>query len=346
MLLVRTDATKAIGAGHVMRCTAIAQEAQARGIRALFLVSNDESAHAVRAQGFDVELIGGDPSLFLRVDAMNVARVAKEQRADAILIDSYAVTNGFFNQLHEALPGPGTKVAYVDDAFTFKEGFSETPAPIEADVVINYGFGFTLGAYEEIYRGSDTRLCIGPAYAPVRHSFPEVHPVHRDQVEDVLITCGMANPRGIEEKLVRQCEHACPTARITVIVGGNSPFEAPEDFHVEVRRNVESLAPYIQQADIALSASGLTLYELAASGLPTVAIPTASNQTGHALGFQNLGLGPRVPVHPIDFDALGEALLELAASKELRESYSARMRSVVDGKGAGRILDKLLASAE
>ncbi len=342
MILVRTDATMAIGAGHVMRCTAIAQEAQARGIDVLFLTSSEESAQAVRAQGFEAELVGGDPSLFLRVDAMNVARVAKETEASALIIDSYAVTNGFFAQLREALAATETKVAYVDDAFTFKEGFSETPAPIDADAVINYGFSFTRESYENIYAGSDTKLFIGPSYAPVRRCFAEIEPVVRDEAKDILVTCGMANPRGIQEKLVEQCQQACPGALITVIVGGNAQFETPEDARVEVVRNAQCLVDYVKQADVAISAAGLTLYELAAAGLPAIAIPTASNQRGHAIGFQELGLGPRLPVCPIEFDQLGGELADLCADARLREEYSRRLKSIVDGKGAGRILDELL----
>lgn len=342
MLLVRTDATKALGAGHVMRCTAIAQEAKARGVDVLFCVSDEESAQVVRSQGFPCELIGGDPSLFLRVDAMNLARITREQGAEAVLIDSYAVTNSFFAQLHDTLSSDGVKIAYVDDAFTFKEGFSEIPAPIDADVVINYGFGFTREDYDSIYRDTGVSLCIGPEFAPVRRCFAEAHAPQRDQVENILITCGMANPRGTQEKLVEQCRKACPEARITVVVGGNSSFVEPDDDHVEVHRGVESLVPLIEQADVALSASGLTLYELAAAGLPTIAIPTASNQLGHVQGFYRLELGPQAPVHPIDYAQLSDCMHDLCASADMRRAYAERLKATVDGNGAARILDTLL----
>ena len=341
MLLVRTDATKAIGAGHVMRCAAIAQEARARAMDVLFLVSTEESAKIVADQGFESLLVGGDPSLFLRVDAMNVARVVKETGGCALIIDSYAVTNGFFAQLRETLTPEAVKVAYVDDAFTFKEGFSETPAPIEADVVINYGFDFTPDQYEEIYADLGTRLCIGPSYTPVRRPFSAITYETGETVENILITCGMANPRSIQEKLVRACKEACPTAHIDVIVGGNAPFDAGEFSNLEVHRQVKDLVPFMQKADVALSASGLTLYELTAAGIPTIAIPTASNQMGHALGFQNLNLGPSIPIQPLDLPVLCERLFDLCESPALRKAYSKRMKQTVDGFGASRILDEI-----
>ncbi len=347
MLLIRTDANAdaSIGVGHVMRCAAVAEQAINAGERVLFLVSTEESAVIVESFGFPCEMVGGDPHLFMRVDAINLARVARDEDASAILIDSYAVTNGFFDELANLLATRDTKVAYIDDAFTFKEGFTSHPAPIQADVVINYGFAFTEAQYRNAYEGLSTMLCIGPEYAPVRASFGQVSSGDhvRDDVETILVTCGYANPDGILEKLATCCLQAHETARVQVVLGGDAPFSlgsfgAQVAGRVHLLRNAQNMPELMRSADIALSASGLTLYELACMGVPTVALPTAENQAGHALGFQDLGLGPHVPLdRPFDFDGITASLRELASSASLRTRFSRAEQRAVDGWGGKRI---------
>lgn len=347
MLLIRTDANAdvSIGVGHVMRCAAVAEQARLAGEEVLFLVSTEESALIVESFGFPCEMVGGDPHLFMRVDAINLARVARDEDASAILIDSYAVTNGFFDELATLLSSRDTKVAYIDDAFTFKEGFTSHPAPIQADVVINYGFAFAEAQYRSAYEGLPTTLCIGPKFAPIRHSFSAARlaePV-RDDVHSILVTCGYANPDGILEKLVECCLAAHESAHVRVVLGGDAPFSLGSfgtqvAGRVHLVRNAPNMPELMRSADLALSASGLTLYELSCMGIPTVALPTAENQTGHARGFQELGLGPRVSIErPFDFDGITQALRDLSVSAELRTRFSRVEQQTVDGCGGKRI---------
>ena len=83
----------------------------------------------------------------------------------------------------------------------------------------------------------------------------------------------------------------------------------------------------------------MTLCELAATGVPTVVLQTADNQTGNVRGFERAGaaLVVRSGANEPLAASLATALSRLAADGALRASIGARARRLVDGQGALRV---------
>jgi spore coat polysaccharide biosynthesis predicted glycosyltransferase SpsG len=93
------------------------------------------------------------------------------------------------------------------------------------------------------------------------------------------------------------------------------------------------------EADLAVTAAGMTLYECLASGTPVVATCLADNQRPNFEALSRAGLIMRG--EPL----LSKAVLRLAEDAALREALSARGREVVDGKGAPRVAAEILRAA-
>lgn len=146
----RVDGNSTIGAGHIVRCVSVAQEAEAQGSKAVFVSSNEESAKILRKYNFEPLLIGGDLKNFDRLDAQKLADAMNGNTS--VLVDSYGVTDEFF----DACVDLGLKVAYIDDMYTFETGSLSDPVRRNVRVLINYGFGFTEEDYEKVYEGTDT----------------------------------------------------------------------------------------------------------------------------------------------------------------------------------------------
>lgn len=340
-LLIRADGNEEIGSGHIVRCSAIAAEAEADGCEAVFAVCDGAGRALAEKLGFRCEVVGSDPRRFGRGESEALAALSRELGAGAILVDSYAVTDEFFQWLAQH----GEACAYIDDAYTFEGGFQHVPARREVAAVVNYGFGFDAGDYRAAYEGSETNLHIGPRYAPVRDEFRDVAYEVRREVGSVLVTSGMTNPDGALERMAAGCREALPDARIVVVVGGMAEFDgaclAGPGF--EVVSDVRDMRGLMAGSDLAVSAAGSTLYELACIGVPVVAAPVVENQRANADGLEGRGLGRSLRGADWGPRDVAAAVAELAGSYELRRGFSSACRRLVDGRGARRVYEAMKA---
>lgn len=93
----------------------------------------------------------------------------------------------------------------------------------------------------------------------------------------------------------------------------------------------------VEEADVAISAAGLTAYELACAGVPSVLLAVADNQLPVAVGFEQRGwataLDARSGLRSSDL----RAALGSLEDEAVRDRLAAAGPSVVDGYGADRI---------
>ncbi len=168
----------------------------------------------------------------------------------------------------------------------------------------------------------------------------------RDLRENILITTGSTNKNRLLERLVDICLHAAPQAELSVVVGKMASYEGVLTANVSVLHNVSDMAALMGNADLALSAAGSTLYELAVVGVPTVAIAMTENQSLNAAGFEELDLGPVFRYEEGCFFGecgdLTSTVSRLSADRDARCSMSERASSIVDGRGAERLAQALL----
>ena len=326
-----------------MRCSAVAREIMRFGGEVLFAVSDDESARFVRSMGFSVHILPGDMRSLGRGDGQRLADLADKVGAKCVLVDTYAVTGAFFDALCP-FRRQGGRVAYLDDLFTFRRSYHTEPQERPVDVVVNYSFSASADAYDRVYGNSSVLCLVGPTYAPVRSQFRHRSRVCDPKVHKILVTSGSTNKDGLLENLVGVCLRTVPTARVTVIVGKMAVYTGPRGGRIDVLRDVSDMASVMEDADIALSAAGSTLYELATVGVPTVAVASTDNQSLNAEGFEKMGLGPVVRYEEErfvggDLTAIVSILIE---DDDTRAVMAKRGSSIVDGQGASRISTVLL----
>ncbi len=340
MLVVRVDGNGEIGSGHIMRCFSIARAASAIGVETVFAVSDNRSAEMVKTlTGSSSEVLGGNPLQLDSSDGRLLAEFAYRKGAEAVLVDTYAVSDEFFQAI--ALR---CKVVYLDDVYTFEEGNLGKPRKWDVSAIVNYGFGFTLDDYRPVYAESEAELLIGPRYAPVRNEFVgrpyTVSPI----IGRVLITCGSTNPNCALERMVSGCLKGFDyPVDIDVVIGSRAEFDerAFGSASLHLHRGITDLSRLMQSADLAISAGGSTLYELACIGVPTIALPAVSNQLGNARGFAELDLGPVVCSAEWEPNDVALAVRKMADSYSARSEFSSRSRSLVDGMGAARIVESV-----
>lgn len=336
---IRLDAGPRVGSGHAVRCMAVAGELMALGCDVTFLVADEDCAKSLRAGEWTVEVAGGDSLRYTAEDGLRLASLCSG-RFDALIIDSYAITRAFF----EGLGNPGFAACLVDDMYTFSDGALDAPLAWPVDLVVNYGFPADGDAYARAYAGRETRLLVGPEFAPVRPSFRDgARAPVGGPVERILVTSGSTNPDGALERMVCGCLQAAPGTAVDVVVGALADFDT-ERFRgrpVAVHRGLTDLSPLMADADIAVSAAGSTLYELSCMGVPTAAFPVVENQVANARGFIAWGLGAGSEVMGWSHADVAQVVWDLAQSPRRRQGLSDRMRAAVDGHGARRIAEAI-----
>ena len=99
-------------------------------------------------------------------------------------------------------------------------------------------------------------------------------------------------------------------------------------------------------SDIAISAGGQTLYELARMGVPTIAVPVVENQMGNIKAAKKSSLIEYAGwwEEPNILDRLVECIDNLR-DRSRREGISVKAQELVDGQGALRVSESVLQKA-
>ena len=343
-IFIRADGNARIGAGHLMRCLTIADALNCRD-RVCFWCADEESAELARQRGYEAVPLGTDYRDMLselpKLEELQAGRDRGTQTIpQTILVDSYYVSAAYL----QALRAFG-RVLLLEDV----PGRSW---PV--DGVINYN----AFAEEEIYRAvyeqcGDVRWYIGAAYVPLRPSFAGRDYQVREQVQELLVTTGGGDQENIAGKLLEVLEDT--TYIIHVVSGPYNPHRtwldhyAQEHPRVVVHRQVTEMAELMLQCDLAVTAGGTTIYELCALGVPFVCFSYAENQEALVdyAGRQGIGLDAGKYHHDPagTLKNIGRLARQAAADVQQRREMSRRAAELVDGRGADRLAEALLAWA-
>ena len=183
-------------------------------------------------------------------------------------------------------------------------------------------------------------LMLGPLFHPLRTEFWPAQSRTRigKRVRNVLIVLGGGNHEGPLASLVECVGETLPEANVHVIVGPYTKLDAQSP-RLIVHRSPPDMRAVIEQCDVAISAAGQTLFELAACGIPTLAIQIVENQEPNFTGFRDLG--GMVAVGSIKTrnlaSTLKSALQKVAGDAAFRKGLADAARRLVDGNGALRI---------
>ena len=334
---IRVDANEIIATGHVMRCLAVAEELKKLGVPPVFISADTFPEFLIRKKGYDFISLQSDWSC-LEAELEKLKDVFAQQEVGMLFVDSYYVTKLYFEKLHA-----WTKVVYIDD-------LNKDIYDVEA--VVCYANYHKKMLFKEGY-SAKVRLLLGTDYTPLRTVFSGIPPKRiRAEIRNLIVLSGGTDPydflwnfseRVSESNLFETLE------TINVICGRYySKYRELKDrfagnSKIHFYQAVEDIEKYMFSADVAITAAGVTSYELCAAGVPSIVYIVADNQKKNAESFQEDGL--MECAGDLRFDPVLDHLLELLNNKfqdwEYRKKMSRMMQSKVDGKGAARIAKEL-----
>lgn len=333
-LIVRADAGRAMGYGHLVRSAALASAWRAAGGDAVLVTSCERLPGDL--EGEMIEII--PPSHDTSGDFAVLARIASARPPDWLAID-----------------GCHFDLAYVATARGFSRRVllvADEPndATIAADGVLDHN----LGSEHLPYRTAPGTLCLfGPRYALLRAAFAATAGVRhtRTLADRVLLIMGASDVAGRIPELMRaidtEIEHRIQVAVVVGAGGANVPsIEAvaasARRSRFQVYRDPADLRELMASADVAVSAAGTTVWELCALGVPTVLVTVAANQVRGAAALDRAGAAINLgPVAALTARDLGVRLRSILEDAPLRARLATAASALVDGRGAGRVVEAL-----
>ncbi|HHY79216.1 MAG TPA: UDP-2,4-diacetamido-2,4,6-trideoxy-beta-L-altropyranose hydrolase [Thermoanaerobacter sp.] len=332
---IRVDGGPKIGMGHITRCLALAEELANNDCNITFITRNDiSSITKIKEYGFDVNVI----DIFTIDEEINyITRIINQ--FDILITDSYEID---YNYLC-AMKKTGVFLVSIDD-------LNEHDFP--CDIVINGNIYAEDLNYKDVT--GKTRFLLGPKYVLMRKEFRDLPKKQiKNKVENILITMGGSDPKGVTIKVLKalMSDRNLRSLNIDVVIGPSFNKELVTEIN-EFAKNNKNISTYYNvnatimrelmiKADIAISAGGSTLYELAAAGVPTIAVITADNQIRNVEYMNNIGV-----VYNLGFEIYGDILIrafnELLYDYNKRKQISEKAQSLVNGKGTELCAQKII----
>jgi len=347
-MLIRADASATLGAGHVMRCLALAQAWRSERGKIAF-VSACESA-AIREQivnqGFFLHELSNSQGKE-KAPAFLWETLGPERSESSIppwvCLDGYH----FDASYQRAFKEKGFRILVIDDTGHLPCYF--------ADILLNQNLYAETLSYS---CGPDTTLLLGSRYALIREEFLRWKDRERpisDKARNVLVTVGGGDSPGVLAKIVAAIRRIQLSGLDVVVIAGSSAehleaqvdSRAGEKHRFQFLTSTKTMPQLMAWADVAISAGGSTCWELAYMGLPSLVGVLAENQLGIAQALGERGMALNLGwFHEVDEIEIASALVEIMSDVEKRKEMSLKGREAIDGLGAKRVCDEITAKDE
>ena len=324
-----TEGSASIGLGHITRCLSIAQAFEEHRVDCRFVIQGDDHVLKIKdLQHLELQNWIGFSDFRSLLNPEDIA-----------IVDSYIAPLEIYKKIAQT----GVLMLCVDDFFRIDY-------PDEA-IVLNGTFNIEQFANRLTFKNA----LLGSQFIPLRKPFWKV-PVRSctASLQSVLVTFGGEDCRQLTAPVVNTLLDTFPNLQIHAVIGAAYQSALPNPHpRLKIHRNLSAaqMCDLMLQCDVAVSAAGQTLYELACTGCPTVAVKIANNQTHNFDGA--LALGVLDPQCAIDASCLPtrDVIASVARAVESLQCHAKRTQLTansqrnVDGQGARRVAEVVLSQA-
>lgn len=314
------------GMGHVVRMKRLAKELVQEGNDLYFYTNEQMCVEMLSHPEWHVHLVQeSNVSLQMEQDI-------KELHPDLLLVDVLDCDLQFLRSIKSS-----SRYAKL---VLFEEERAE--ACQLADAVVNGIYG---GLDEKHLQVNGTDYFYGTPYLLLDHEISKLKDTYevRKECKKVVVSLGGSDPGGLLLKVVSSLLEARHLHILAVAGKASRVEEQIEAAHIQFIRHTDQFTAHLAEADLAIVAGGVTLYEAVCIGVPSIVLSQVDHQAVTAARFaqngacHHLGLGDLV-----DEKDIWRAARRLSGSYFLRRSIHLNGRSLIDGKGTERVKNILI----
>jgi UDP-2,4-diacetamido-2,4,6-trideoxy-beta-L-altropyranose hydrolase len=357
-VVIRTDASEKIGTGHVMRCMTLADGLREKGAAVTFVCREhmgnlcdfiEQKKYKVYRLPVPAEqgekLDWNNHAAWLGVpweqdsNEMSDALDAFGDTLDLLVVDHYSLDFRWEKKLQSFF----NKTMVIDDL---------ADRTHVCDFLLDQNL---YQKFENRYKGLVPETChklLGPQFALLRPEFLEKRKnikVRKGKIKKIIVFMGGVDPTNETQKVLNSLKsiaiHAIP---ISVVLGSTTSYQ--EDIKLKFHEvdnivffsNVENMAEFMGEADLAIGGGGVTSWERCSLMLPAIILSLAENQVEIAKNLEKAGAALYLgKCAQVSSDAIGKAILKLLADPNALKKMSQCAGALVDGIGMTRVLNRL-----
>lgn len=332
--IIRCDASPAIGYGHVMRCTAIAEQMrQQDGWQIVFVMKSDENGNAIpRQQGFRVILIQDEEDV---AEARELSSIAASENADTMLLD---IRTTLKKKSIEKIANEGIFIVCLDDL---------SDRRLAADLAI---YPPIPQLKQLSWDGFSGKIHSGWEWVPLRPEFLAARQTssdpsgHRER-PSVLVTMGGSDPSGLTLRTIEALEGIEHPFDATVVLGPGFKSDGVIESRLKKSRHQyrmikspASMATLMRDSDLAIASFGATAYELTCVGVPSIYLCLTEDHAASAQCLVREGAAIVLGVHDQVSNAdITRAISAFMQNEPMRRQMRDKAMQLIDGLGVSRI---------
>ena len=333
-LLIRVDASPQIGIGHFMRTLALAQAWHRAGHGATFITREIPSNLAHLWEPFGVVVMDKEHEAGSKEDVDVTIEIAQDIDADYVVIDGHQ----FGSEYQKAIYVANIKQLFIDDIHHCDTYW--------ANKIINPNVHANKFEYTHIHY--PPAVLGGTRYAMLRQQFC-AYTTHRPTTPDiatnVLVTMGGGDSGMLMSRILDALGTLNTPFNIVALVNSKTEnlYHMTQLPQVTLLSEVYDVASLMENAHIAISSGGTTVWELAYMGVPSICISRGKHEWTLVHGAADRGIvidaGLADELYP---SALAVQTKRLAIDAITRKKMSNFGQAYVDGMGAERVIDIML----
>jgi UDP-2,4-diacetamido-2,4,6-trideoxy-beta-L-altropyranose hydrolase len=342
-IMFRVDSSTALGAGHLTRCLALAEELRSRGAMCRFACADLPGALVLEASvhGFGVDTLPATTSE--NDDAAATLDATPDGCLDAMVVDVYRLGAAW----ERAMRPSARRLLAIDDLANRQH---------DCDLLLDQTYTPDGNRRYDGLVPAGCRVLTGPSFALVRDEFARAAavPQNRDGlVRRVLVFFGGGDATNETMKAIAALDDPrLAGISADVVVGEANPHR--QDIaravaglsHIRLHERGTNMSSLMAAADVALGAAGMTSLERCALGLPSILVSVADNQRSIAANLASANAAIDLGFYTsVTAEGLADALAGLAADSGRVRAISRAARGICGAtlKGSAAVADALLS---
>lgn len=356
---LRVDASWQIGHGHLYRCLVLADTLRDHGFECHFLCRPHngfpaslvlERGHVLHTMPAATGEMPGDAAqddgwlgVSWQQDANDCIGVLTGlvAKPEWLVVDHYSIDRRW----EAAMGGRCGRVLAIDDL---------ADRPHTCSILLDQTLGRRPMDYAALVPAS-CEVLAGTGFALLqsqyrRHRGESLERRRGHVANNLLVSMGGVDAADATGSVLRSLADGelPPSTRIAVVLGHDAPWceqvkalARRLPWSVSVHEGVAEMAPLLVATDLAIGAAGGSAWERCCLGVPAIVLVLADNQRAVAEALHREGAAVRVECSGVG--AIAELVGGLLASGQRLEAMSARAAELVDGRGADRVVARMLA---
>jgi spore coat polysaccharide biosynthesis predicted glycosyltransferase SpsG len=308
----RADASQSIGAGHVMRSTAIAEELIARGKDVVFVGEISEL-----------------PWVKERITTLGFTDVFTETsdylsspKSDVLLLDTYLID--------------------IDDAFISPENWLHVIVIVD-ELTPNYRCTLRIhpGVDSDWVGNALIPTLAGPKYIPIRSSLSKKKQISNDMERSlrIAVVAGGSDPYGLVHEIANILVKIPVQFEVSLFSVSDLDSTLDSRFkYIEIGQRLDDLT---MDVDLVITTASTSSLEFLARGLCVGLVCAVDNQRQYYNSLGKLGVAAQLGFRTLDnsWELDEQKIYSLISSTELRMNLMTKAVGLVDFSGASRIVD-------